>query len=431
MLTENDFTSAKNSYSILSIPIAVLALHARNYLLKFLPNTISSRNHQSIKNHEEVLGNEDVEITTAKACWISSNENNPPTKHPEKVPNIQMGSNSISPDAPGLVEATMIVPKVQLPKPPSCLISGNENILPNTISSRNQRSIKNPEEVLGNEDVEITSAKACLISSNENILPTKHPEKVPNIQMGSNSISPNAPGLVEATMIVPKVQLPKPPSCLISGNKNILPTKHPEKVPNIQMESDSISLGAPGLVEATVIVPNVQLLEPPSCLISSLPGLIEATMIDSQAVSRTTIVENILSTTNKMNLLIDLLENMVHINNEFFQIFVHPNDQHSYIPTAYDEDWPRNLSFSQIISAYKRGYNLAKENYTRAITKAEGHSKDYGFPFRYLENYGFPHPFIFNINNFPASHFFPSSSDQASIKVYSTKSCYSNDSAKI
>ena len=43
MLTENDVTPARNSYSILSIPIAVLALHARNYLLKFLHNTISSR----------------------------------------------------------------------------------------------------------------------------------------------------------------------------------------------------------------------------------------------------------------------------------------------------------------------------------------------------------------------------------------------------
>lgn len=123
----------------------------------------------------------------------------------------------------------------------------------------------------------------------------------------------------------------------------------------------------------------------------------------SKPVSRTTIIEDILSRNNKMNLLIDLLKYMVHINSDFFQIFVTPNDEHSYVPTAYNEDWPRNLSFSQMISAYERGYKLAQENYTLAINKDEGHSKDYGFPLSHFENYGFPHPFIFKLRNFPAS----------------------------
>ena len=96
-----------------------------------------------------------------------------------------------------------------------------------------------------------------------------------------------------------------------------------------------------------------------------------------------------------MELLIDLLESMIHINSKFFQLFVEPDDEHSYVPTAYDEDWPRNLTLSQMITAYERGYNMAQQNYTLQINKDEGYSEDYGFP----------HPSVFTIKNFPASYF--------------------------
>ena len=190
------------------MPYTLAITYSNSYIIPYPPGLVKTTmivpigqllniwNHRSIINPKEVLGNEDVDTTTATAGLISSNENILPTKHPGKVPNIQMGSNSISSGAPGLVETTMIVPIGQLLQPPSSLIFGNINILPNTISSRNHRSIKNPEEVLGNEDVDTTTATAGLISRNENILPNKHPDKVPNIQMGSNSISLGAPGLV-------------------------------------------------------------------------------------------------------------------------------------------------------------------------------------------------------------------------------------------
>ena len=76
-----------------------------------------------------------------------------------------------------------------------------------------------------------------------------------------------------------------------------------------------------------------------------------------------------------IQLLIDLLEQMSRINSEFFQLFLEPKDKHYYVPTAHHKDWPRILTWSQMITAYEHGYNYLSE-----VTKNEGYSKDYGFP---------------------------------------------------
>ena len=76
-----------------------------------------------------------------------------------------------------------------------------------------------------------------------------------------------------------------------------------------------------------------------------------------------------------MELLIDLLEQMSRINSELFQLFLEPEDEHCYVPTAHHENWPRILTWSQMRTAYKHGYNYLYE-----VTKNEGYSKDYDFP---------------------------------------------------
>ena len=81
-----------------------------------------------------------------------------------------------------------------------------------------------------------------------------------------------------------------------------------------------------------------------------------------------------------MELLIDLLEQMSRINSEFKKLFLEPNDEHCYVPTAHHKDWPRILTWSQMRTAYEQGYNYLSE-----VTKNEGYSK----------NYNFPHPSVF------------------------------------
>ena len=76
-----------------------------------------------------------------------------------------------------------------------------------------------------------------------------------------------------------------------------------------------------------------------------------------------------------MEIIIDLLEQMSRINSEFKQLFLEPNDEHCYVPTAHHKDWPRILTWSQMRTAYERGYNYLSE-----VTKKEGYSKKYGFP---------------------------------------------------
>ena len=81
-----------------------------------------------------------------------------------------------------------------------------------------------------------------------------------------------------------------------------------------------------------------------------------------------------------MELLTNLLKTMSHINSEFFQLFVEPDDKHCYVPTAYHKDWPRILTWSQMMTAYERSYNMAQQNYLSEVTNNEGYSKDCGFP---------------------------------------------------
>ena len=76
-----------------------------------------------------------------------------------------------------------------------------------------------------------------------------------------------------------------------------------------------------------------------------------------------------------MELIIDLLEQMSRINSEFKQLFLEPNDEHCYVPTAHHKDWPRILTSSQMRNAYERGYDYLSE-----VTKKEGYSKENGFP---------------------------------------------------
>ena len=76
-----------------------------------------------------------------------------------------------------------------------------------------------------------------------------------------------------------------------------------------------------------------------------------------------------------MELLIDLLEQMSRINSEIFHLFLKPKDEHCYVPTAHHKDWPRILTWSQMRTAYERGYNYLSE-----VSKKEGYSKENGFP---------------------------------------------------
>jgi len=76
----------------------------------------------------------------------------------------------------------------------------------------------------------------------------------------------------------------------------------------------------------------------------------------------------------------NLLKTMSHINSEFFQLFVEPDDKHCYVPTAYHKDWPRILTWSQMMTAYERSYNMAQRNYLSEVTNNKGYSKDCGFP---------------------------------------------------
>ena len=76
-----------------------------------------------------------------------------------------------------------------------------------------------------------------------------------------------------------------------------------------------------------------------------------------------------------MELLIDLLKQMSRINSEFKKLFLEPNDKHCYVPTAHHKDWPRILTWSQMRTAYERGYDYLSE-----VTKKEGYSKENGFP---------------------------------------------------
>ena len=86
-----------------------------------------------------------------------------------------------------------------------------------------------------------------------------------------------------------------------------------------------------------------------------------------------------------MQLLIDLLERMSRINSEFFQIFLEPKDEHCYVPTAHHKDWPKNLTWSQMKTAYEQGYNYLSE-----VTNNKRCSKRL---FRKL--WCFPHPSVF------------------------------------
>ena len=61
-------------------------------------------------------------------------------------------------------------------------------------------------------------------------------------------------------------------------------------------------------------------------------------------------------------LLVTLLERMIHIDNDLFAIFSDPkNRKCAGNRTAYgiagDENWPRGLTLSEKLVAYENGYN--------------------------------------------------------------------------
>ena len=85
-------------------------------------------------------------------------------------------------------------------------------------------------------------------------------------------------------------------------------------------------------------------------------------------------------------LLITLLERMVHIDNDLFAVFSDPNNRkkagnRTPIGLAGDENWPRGLTISELIVAYENGYD-----WVRRQEDAE----------YLIERYGMYHPSVFH-----------------------------------